>query len=126
MAGNANSGRRNTEKHFLEALKMQLASAGKDHKALRAVASALDREGSERRYHGHFHHSRSPRWQGASGRCGDDDLDPIRVVQRLERVIVDADKAGIIAYLLASELTIPLTYVRTSANNWSSKTGDNK
>lgn len=39
MAGNANSGRR--EKPFLDALRMELAAAGKDHKALRAIARQL-------------------------------------------------------------------------------------
>jgi hypothetical protein len=93
MAGNANSGRRNTEKHFLEALKMQLASAGKDHKALRAVASAL----IEKAQSGDTTAISiiADRLDGKVPQAvvGDDDLDPIRVVQRLERVIVDADKA---------------------------------
>ncbi len=39
MAGNANSGRR--EKPFLDALNMELKAAGKDHKALRAIAAQL-------------------------------------------------------------------------------------
>lgn len=40
MAGNANSGRRQ-EKPFRDALRMQLAEAGEDHKALRAIAARL-------------------------------------------------------------------------------------
>jgi hypothetical protein len=40
MAGNANSGRK-AEKPFRDALRMQLAEAGPDHKALRLIAAKL-------------------------------------------------------------------------------------
>lgn len=40
MAGNANSGRRQ-EKPFRDALRMELAAAGEDSKALRDIARAL-------------------------------------------------------------------------------------
>lgn len=40
MAGNKSSGRKQ-EKPFRDALRMQLAEAGEDHKALRIVASKL-------------------------------------------------------------------------------------
>lgn len=40
MAGNKNSGRRQ-EKPFADALRMELAAAGEDHKALRAIARQL-------------------------------------------------------------------------------------
>ena len=40
MAGNKNSGRRQ-EKPFADALRMELASAGEDHKKLRAIARML-------------------------------------------------------------------------------------
>jgi len=40
MAGNANSGRRQ-EKPFADALRMELAAAGEDHKRLRLIARAL-------------------------------------------------------------------------------------
>jgi hypothetical protein len=40
MAGNANSGRRQ-EKPFRDALRMELAAAGEDHKALRRIAQSL-------------------------------------------------------------------------------------
>lgn len=40
MAGNANSGRRQ-EKPFRDALRMELAALGEDHKALRQVARRL-------------------------------------------------------------------------------------
>ena len=40
MAGNKNSGRRQ-EKPFADALRMELAAAGADHKALRAIAQKL-------------------------------------------------------------------------------------
>lgn len=40
MAGNSNSGRR-AEKLFSDALRMELAAIGPDHKALRAVARRL-------------------------------------------------------------------------------------
>lgn len=40
MAGNANSGRK-AEKPFRDALRMELAAAGEDHKALRMIAARL-------------------------------------------------------------------------------------
>ena len=40
MAGNSNSGRR-AEKPFADALRMELAAAGPDHKALRSIARKL-------------------------------------------------------------------------------------
>ena len=40
MAGNANSGRK-AEKPFRDALRMELAAAGEDHKALRMIAAKL-------------------------------------------------------------------------------------
>lgn len=40
MAGNANSGRR-AEKPFADALRMELAAAGADHRALRTIAAKL-------------------------------------------------------------------------------------
>ena len=40
MAGNANSGRKQ-EKPFRDALRMELASAGEDQRALRSIARAL-------------------------------------------------------------------------------------
>lgn len=40
MAGNANSGRKQ-EKPFRDALRMELAAAGEDNKALRVIARAL-------------------------------------------------------------------------------------
>jgi ribosomal protein L18E len=40
MAGNANSGRR-AEKPFADALRMEIAAAGPDHKRLRTIARAL-------------------------------------------------------------------------------------
>lgn len=40
MAGNANSGRRR-EKPFADALRMEIAAAGADHKKLRGIAKVL-------------------------------------------------------------------------------------
>lgn len=40
MAGNSNSGRKQ-EKPFRDALRLELAAAGDDHKALRRIAQAL-------------------------------------------------------------------------------------
>lgn len=40
MAGNANSGRK-AEKPFADALRMELAKAGPNHKKLRAIAAQL-------------------------------------------------------------------------------------
>jgi ribosomal protein L17 len=46
MAGNANSGRR-SEKPFADALRMELAAAGSDHKALRKIANMLIEKATE-------------------------------------------------------------------------------
>jgi len=46
MAGNANSGRR-AEKPFADALRMELAAAGSDHKALRKIANKLIEKATE-------------------------------------------------------------------------------
>lgn len=46
MAGNANSGRR-AEKPFRDALRMELAAAGEDSRALRKIAKALIDNASE-------------------------------------------------------------------------------
>ncbi len=46
MAGNANSGRK-AEKPFRDALRLELAAIGEDHKALRAVARKLIQQAME-------------------------------------------------------------------------------
>lgn len=46
MAGNANSGRKQ-ERPFRDALRIELAAAGEDNKALRAIARALISKASE-------------------------------------------------------------------------------
>ena len=46
MAGNANSGRRQ-EKPFRDALRIEIAAAGEDQKALRKIAAALVQKASD-------------------------------------------------------------------------------
>ena len=46
MAGNANSGRKQ-EKSFRDALRMELAAVGDDHKALRMIAAKLIEKATE-------------------------------------------------------------------------------
>lgn len=46
MAGNSNSGRR-AEKPFADALRMELAAVGPDHKALRQIAKQLIAKATE-------------------------------------------------------------------------------
>lgn len=46
MAGNANSGRKQ-EKPFRDALRMELAAVGDDHKALRMIAAKLIEKATE-------------------------------------------------------------------------------
>lgn len=88
MAGNANSGRK-AEKPFRDALRMQLLEAGEDHKALRAIAAKL----MEKALEGDMQAIKelADRTDGKVPQAivGDDDSDPIKLVHRIERVIVD-------------------------------------
>ena len=90
MAGNANSGRRQ-EKPFRDALRMEIAAAGEDHKALRIVAAKL----LELAQSGDMQAIKelADRSDGKVPQAvvGDDELDPIKLVHRIERVIVDPE-----------------------------------
>ena len=91
MAGNANSGRRNTEKPFRDALRMQILAAGDDHKALRSVAQALLDKAME----GDMQAIKelADRMDGKVPQAvvGDDEHDAINLVHRIERVIVNSN-----------------------------------
>jgi hypothetical protein len=89
MAGNANSGRR-AEKPFRDALRMELAAIGDDHKALRQIARnlikmAMDEEGKLDAIK-----ELADRSDGkvAQAIVGDDEQDPISVVSKIVREIV--------------------------------------
>lgn len=89
MAGNENSGRRQ-EKPFRDALRMELAAAGDDHKALRRVAAAL----LEKAFAGEVKAIKelADRIDGKVPQAivGDDDEAAISVVATIKRVIHDA------------------------------------
>lgn len=93
MAGNANSGRK-AEKPFADALRMELAAAGEDHKALRLIARVLIEKASA----GDLQaiNSLVDRTDGKVPQAliGDNDSDPIKVVTRIERIIVDPANPG--------------------------------
>ncbi len=96
MAGNANSGRR--EKPFLEALRMELAAAGPDHKKLRLLARRLIEKAEDGE--GWALKEFADRIDGKVPQAvvGDSEQDPIALVHRIERVIVDPanqDGAGL-------------------------------
>lgn len=88
MAGNANSGRK-AEKPFRDALRLELAALkDDDSKGLRAVARkliALAESGDMQAIK-----ELADRTDGkvAQALVGDDDSDPIRIVGKIERVIV--------------------------------------
>lgn len=93
MAGNANSGRK-AEKPFADALRMELAAAGEDHRALRLIARVLIEKASA----GDLQaiNSLVDRTDGKVPQAliGDNDSDPINVVTRIERIIVDPANPG--------------------------------
>lgn len=91
MAGNANSGRK-AEKPFRDALRMELAAVGDDHKALRQIARnlialAMDDGGKLDAIKELADRSDGKIPQALVG--GDEDDNPINVVARIERIIVD-------------------------------------
>lgn len=93
MAGNANSGRRQ-EKPFRDALRMEIAAAGADHKALRAVAVKL----LELAQSGDMQAIKelADRTDGKVPQAvvGDSESDPINLVTEIRRTIVRADAAN--------------------------------
>ncbi len=92
MAGNANSGRR--EKPFLEALRMELASDGPDHKKLRILARRLIERAEEGE--GWALKEFADRIDGKVPQAvvGDSEQDPINMVHRIVREIVDPKPAN--------------------------------
>ena len=90
MAGNANSGRRQ-EKPFRDALRMELAAIGEDSKALREIARALIVSAAEGKMDAIKEVADRIDGKVPQAIVGDDEADPINILQRIERVIVDAN-----------------------------------
>jgi hypothetical protein len=86
MAGNANSGRKQ-EKPFRDALRMELAAAGEDSKALRAIARALILKASEGDMPAIKELADRVDGKVPQGISGDDE-NPLTMVHRIERHIV--------------------------------------
>lgn len=89
MAGNSNSGRK-AEKPFRDALRMELAAIGDDHKALRQIARnliamAMDPSGKLDAIKELADRSDGKVPQAV---VGDSEEDAIQLVHRIERVIV--------------------------------------
>lgn len=87
--GNPVSRGQQRDKPFRDALRMQLAAAGEDHKALRSIADALIASAQAGDMQaikeiGDRIDGKVP--QGITG--GDDDDNPVNVLHRIERVIV--------------------------------------
>ncbi len=91
MAGNANSGRK-AEKPFRDALRMELAAIGDDHKALRQIARNLINLAMAEDCKLDAIKELADRTDGKVPQAhigGDEDDNPINVVARIERIIVD-------------------------------------
>lgn len=91
MAGNKNSGSWSM-KPFRDALRMELANAGDDHKALRMIASALIVKASEGDMQAIKELADRIDGKVPQAIVGDDDHDAISVVATIKRVIVDASQ----------------------------------
>lgn len=91
--GNQAAKNRRTPKPFADALRMELLAAGEDHKALRTIARNLIGLASDDGGKLDAIKEIADRLDGKvpQAHVGDDDADPIRLVTRIERVIVDAD-----------------------------------
>jgi len=87
MAGNANSGRRQ-EKPFRDALRMELAAAGADNKALRAIAARLIESAMEGKLDAIKELADRSDGRVPQAHVGDDEFDPMRLVHRIDRHIV--------------------------------------
>lgn len=95
MAGNSNSGRK-AEKPFRDALRMELAAIGDDHKALRQIARnliamAMDPSGKLDAIKELADRSDGKVPQAV---IGDESEDAIQLVHRIERVIVDVNASN--------------------------------
>lgn len=92
MAGNANSGRKQ-EKPFRDAIRMELAAAGDDHKALRLIAAKLIEKATE----GDMQAIKelADRTDGKVPQSiigGDEDDNPIKLITRIELVAANVDR----------------------------------
>jgi hypothetical protein len=85
-----NPGGRSKTKPFADALRMELAAAGKDHKALRTIARNLIGLASDDGGKLEAIKELADRLDGKVPQAvvGDSDEDPINLVHRIERVIV--------------------------------------
>ena len=90
MAGNANSGRKQ-EKPFRDALRLELAAIGEDSKALRKIAQSLIASATEGKMDAIKEVADRIDGKVPQAIVGDDEADPINILQRIERVIVDAN-----------------------------------
>ncbi|PDT47320.1 hypothetical protein CO661_14150 [Sinorhizobium fredii] len=96
MAGNANSGRKQ-EKPFRDALRMELAAAGEDNKALRKIARALIEKAEAGDMQAIKELADRTDGKVPQALIGDEE-NPINLIHKIERVIVDAanpDRSGI-------------------------------
>lgn len=89
MAGNANSGRK-AEKPFRDALRMELAAVGEDHKALRLIARNLIDMAMNDGGKLDAIKELADRSDGKVPQAivGDDESDPINIVTKVIREIV--------------------------------------
>lgn len=92
MAGNKNSGRRQ-EKPFRDALRMQLAEAGEDHQALRAVAEKLIAKAQSGDMQAIKELADRVDGKAVQAIAGDDE-NPIRLIQKIELVSPDDDSSN--------------------------------
>lgn len=83
MAGNANSGRRQ-EKPFRDALRMELAAVGDDHKALRAIARKLIEGAMEGKLDSIKELADRTDGKVPQAVVGDDDHDPIALKHEMD------------------------------------------
>jgi len=92
MAGNANSGRRQ-EKPFRDALRMELAEADSNLRGLRAIARRLIDAAAEGKLDAIKELADRIDGKVAQAIVGDDELDPINIVQRIELVAPEHDNS---------------------------------
>lgn len=94
MAGNSNSGRK-AEKPFRDALRMELAAIGEDHKALRAIARKLIESAmTEGKLDAIKELADRTDGKVPQAIVGDDEENAINVVHRIERIVVRPPNAS--------------------------------
>lgn len=89
MAGNANSGRKQ-EKPFRDALRMELAAAGDNNKALRMIAAKLIEKATEGDMQAIKEIADRTDGKVAQTIAGDEE-NPLEMIHRIERHIVRAN-----------------------------------